>query len=142
MSKSFTKYVIVGSISIALLSLIVSTPAKGNKYNRSGFFDNDNTIAIDTPVTPHLHYNFSDQSTGDPLNYPNGGGLRLNNPSNITTTTTYDPTTGDYNMNQTMGGIDYRPPTYMESEEYQDYMFKKQVKSYWNSRIHADRCAR
>ena len=62
----------------------------------------------------------------------------LNNPSNIQTNVEYDPVTGQYNMNQTMGGLNYRPPTYMESEEYQDYMFKKQVKGYWEARAHAD----
>jgi cell surface protein SprA len=37
-----------------------------------------------------------------------------------------------------MGGMNYRPPTYMESDEYQDYMFKKQVKKYWNARSDAE----
>ena len=62
----------------------------------------------------------------------------LNNPSNINTNVEYDPSTGNYNVNQKMGGIDYRPPTYLESEEYQKYMFDKQVKSYWSQRVHAE----
>ena len=37
-----------------------------------------------------------------------------------------------------MGNIDYSPPTYMTSEEYQDFMFRKQVKDYWSARTHAD----
>ena len=112
MSKSLSKYILIGGVAIGLLSLVISPPAKGNKLNHRDYFVDDNTIAIDTPTVP-LHYNFTDQSTGDPLNYPNGGGLRLGNPSNITTTTEYDPTTGYYNLNQKMGDMDYRPPTYM-----------------------------
>jgi len=98
-------------------------------------------VEIDTPQTNTpviLPYNFQDQSTGDPLNYPNSGGLMLNTPSNVKTQVDYDPSTGNYDINQKIGGANYRPPTYMESEEYQDYMFKKQVKDYWNTRSDAD----
>lgn len=103
------------------------------------------TMAVDTPPPAPddsspimLPYPYSDQSTGDPLNYPNGGGLRLNNPANVNTSVEYDPATGQYNINQKMGNMDYRPPTYMDSEEYQDYMFRKQTKSYWSQREHAE----
>ncbi|MFL5754652.1 MAG: cell surface protein SprA, partial [Bacteroidia bacterium] len=46
--------------------------------------------------------------------------------------------TKQFEMTQKMGNLDYRTPTYMTEEEYQDYMFKKQVRSYWKSRIQAD----
>lgn len=99
-------------------------------------------VAVDTPEDPDspitLPYNFTDQSNGDPLNYPNGGGLLLNNPSNVNTNVEYDPVTGQYNVNQTMGGLNYRPPTYLDAEEYQNLMFNKQVKDYWNARSHAE----
>ena len=70
---------------------------------------------------------FADQSANDPLNYPNSGGLMLNNPSNVNTNVEYDPTSGNFNIDQKMGGANYRPPTYMDSEEYQNYIFKKQL---------------
>ena len=126
-----------------MLSLIVSSNAKMSSLLHADIADaNQPTIAIDTPEDPDapiiLPYNFIDQSTGDPLNYPNGGGLMLNNPSNVNTNVEYDPTTGQYNVNQTMGGMDYRPPTYLDTEEYQKLMFDKQVKDYWNARAHAE----
>ena len=101
-----------------MLSLIVSSDAKVSSYNHANAADeNQPVFAIDTPVdedTPIiLPYNFQDQSNNDPLNYPNAGGLMLNNPSNINTSVDYDPVTGQYNVNQTMGGINYRPPTYL-----------------------------
>ncbi len=155
MTKSVAKYIVVGGLSVGLLSLIVGSDAKVSSFNHVASIDidqpvqpiepiNNSTIqpiAIDTPETDtpvNLPYNFNDESTGDPLNYPNSGGLMLNNPSNIKTDVEYDPTTGNYNIDQKMGGENYRPPTYMESEEYQDYMFKKQVKSYWNARSEAE----
>ena len=140
MAKSFTKYIVVACASIGLLSLIVNSDAKVSPFDHAKSADDyEPYVAVDTPITPvTLHYNFDDQSAGDPLTNPNGGGLRLNDPSNIKTTVTYDPVTGDYDMDQKIGGLDYRPPTYMESDEYQDYMFKKQVKGYWSARAHAE----
>ncbi len=126
-----------------MLSLIVTSNAKMSSFIHADIADaNQPIIAIDTPEDPNtpiiLPYNFNDESTGDPLNYPNGGGLMLNNPSNVNTNVDYDPTTGQYNVNQTMGGMNYRPPTYLDSEEYQKLMFDKQVKDYWNARSHAE----
>ncbi len=138
MSTSILKYTAIAGISVALLSVIITTDAKMSSYNHAQrAIDNNTLVVVDTPDI-NLPYNFNDQSTGDPLNYPNSGGLMLNNPSNISTNVEYDPTTGNYNINQTMGGMNYRPPTYMESEEYQDYQFKQQVKKYWSSRSHAE----
>ena len=140
MTKSIAKYIVVGFASVGLLSFIFSSNAKVSTINHALEVDDyETTIAVDTPITPvTLPYNFNDQSTGDPLNYPNGGSFMLNNPSNIHTTVDYDPRTGNYNLNQTMGTMNYRPPTYLETEEYQDYMFKKQVKGYWSARAHAE----
>lgn len=143
MSKSVTKYLVVGGLSVGLLSLIVGSDAKVSTYNhvsRASLTDNyEPLLAKDTPTTNGgLPYNFEDESTGDPLNYPNSGGLKLNDPSNVTTNVEYNPKTGNYDINQNIGGMNYRPPTYMESEEYQQYMFKKQVKDYWNARSDAE----
>ncbi len=140
MAKSITKYIVVGGISATLLSVIVGSDAKVSSFDHVASTENDQPlVAIDTPITPViLPYEFKDQSTGDPLNYPNSGGLKLNNPSNVNTNIVYNPITGNYEINQKMGGLDYRPPTYMESEEYQNYMFHKQVKNYWNARSHAE----
>lgn len=138
LNKSITKYLFVGGVTLGLLSLITSSDARLSYVNHAAESDRP-LVAVDTPInTPDLPYNFNDQSTGDPLNYPNSGGLMLNNPSNVNTTVEYDPSTGNYNINQTMGGMNYRPPTYMESEEYQNYMFNKQVRNYWNQRVHAE----
>ncbi len=137
MSSKKLKYITAAGISVSLMSIIVSSDAKLSPYNQFESAAKQTAIALDTPDI-NLPYNFNDQSTGDPLNYPNSGGLMLNNPSNINTSVEYDPTTGNYNINQTMGGMNYRPPTYMDNEEYQSYMFKKQTKSYWQSRSHAE----
>ena len=139
MTKALSKYLVVGGLSAGLLSLIVGTNAKvsGYKHSSRAYRSDESVMALDTPEVD-LPFEFQDESTGDPLNYSNSGGLKLNDPSNVKTDVEYDPTTGNYNINQTVGGMDYRPPTYMESEEYQNYMFKKQVKNYWNARSDAE----
>jgi cell surface protein SprA len=140
LTKAFTKYIVVGGLSVGLLSLIVGSDAKVSAYKHAEKLIYEFTsplVDVDTPEVD-LPFDFNDESTGDPLNYPNSGGLKLNDPSNVKTDVEYDPKTGNYNISQSMGGMDYRPPTYMESDEYQNYMFKKQVKKYWNNRSDAE----
>lgn len=137
MSKSVIKYTVVIGISTALLSWIVGSEAKVS--NRPHPLEVErNLVTIDTPKTPDLKYPYEDKSVQDPLTEPNSGGLKLKDPANVKTTVDYDPTTGNYNITQKMGEMDYRPPTYLDSKEYQDYMFKKQVKGYWGQKVHAE----
>ena len=84
-----------------------------------------------------MHYPIKDNGYGEPI-YNTKAPLQLNNPSNVKTTTTYNPKDSSYTFDQKMGTLDYRPPIYMSDEEYKDYMFKQQVKSYWKSRTQAD----
>lgn len=74
-----------------------------------------------------------DPFSQDPHNY-----WILNDPSNVQTTIEYDPQTGDYNLDQRIGNMDYRPPTYMTSREYNDYVFDQQMRKYWRQRLDAD----
>jgi cell surface protein SprA len=136
-SKSVIKYTVVIGISTALLSLIVGSEAKVSTYSHP-LETEKNLATIDTPKTPDLKYPYEDKSVHDPLTDPNGGGLKLKDPSNVKTSVDYDPGSGNFNISQKMGNMDYRPPTYLDSKEYQDYMFKKQVKSYWEQKVHAE----
>lgn len=43
----------------------------------------------------------------------------------------YDPETGNYEYNQKMGELNYRPPSYLSFDEYQDYEQKKSMNDYW-----------
>ena len=93
----------------------------------------------DSPlVAPKLKYPFQDQSVMDPLNFPNDGGLKLKDPSNLKKDVQYDVATGDYDIFERIGTEDYRPPTYMTPEEYENYMFNKQLFGYWRKRTKAE----
>ncbi len=135
MSKSIIKYTVVIGVSAALLSLIVGSEAKESPFSHVGSID-EPLMAIDTPVVK-LKYPYEDKSVSDPLTTPNSGGLKLNEPSNVKTKVEYNPVTGQYEIVQKIGDMNYRPPTYLDKDEYQQYMFNKQVKNYWNQKVHA-----
>ena len=91
---------------------------------------------IDTPQTD-LKYDFNDNN-GKPPQFDPKSKLYLENPSNVKTETEYNPKTGQYDVKQKIGDMDYRPETYMSMKEYQNYMFKKNMREYWRSRVAAD----
>ncbi len=78
---------------------------------------------LNYPFTSKGAYPFSSSSFNSPL--------FLQNPSNINSRVVYDPVTGNYIFTETIGTWNYRPPTQMTTEEFQQYEFKNQVNDYW-----------
>lgn len=78
-----------------------------------------------------LHYPFSDRGkypfSTSGFNSP----LYLKNPSNVQSKIVYDPSTGKYILSETIGSWNYRNPTMMTMDEYQQYEFRQQVRDYW-----------
>lgn len=93
-------------------------------------------LAVDTPEVK-LPYSFKDNNGTQPI-FDDKSNLYLNNPSNIKTDITYDPKTGNYDVTQKMGDLKYRPDTYIDAEDYQDYMFRKSTHDYWKTKIKAE----
>lgn len=120
---------------------IVTKPSK----NISGDADFSYTpgkyvLPPDTPEVEEpedLQFKFNDHKGTTPLNDPKSK-LYLEDPENVKTKVEYDPKTGNYNVKQKVGDFDYRPETYMNLKEYKDYMFKKQMREYFRSRVAAD----
>jgi hypothetical protein len=54
--------------------------------------------------------------------------LYLGNPSNIKTETNYNPQTGNYDITQKIGDMDYRPETYVEFKITKISYLKTQLK--------------
>ncbi len=98
------------------------------------------TLPPDTPEVSvdDLPYKFNDNKGTSPLYDPKSK-LYLENPSNVKTDIKYNPTDGTYDVSQKIGDeIDYRPDTYMNLKEYENYVFKKAIRDYWRSRVAAD----
>ena len=62
----------------------------------------------------------------------NTGTIDLATPDNVTNEVVYDPVTGQYIMQSTIGdNIQYRPPMSMSLDEYMNYDMQKSMKTYW-----------
>ncbi|MEX2595331.1 MAG: cell surface protein SprA [Salibacteraceae bacterium] len=52
-------------------------------------------------------------------------------PSGVETEIEYNPDNGNYEYSQKFGNINYRPPSYLSFDEYQEYQAKKSMNDYW-----------
>lgn len=52
-------------------------------------------------------------------------------PTGVETEFEYDPESGNYDYQQKFGNINYRPPSYLSFDEYQQYEAKKSMNDYW-----------
>ncbi len=120
---------------------VVTNSTKSHKpANDLEYFSQKHVLPPDTPEVEEpedLLFNFKDNDGKNPLNTPKSK-LYLDDPDNVKTNVEYDPKTGNYNVKQKVGDLDYRPETYMNLKEYKDYMFKKQMREYFRSRVAAD----
>lgn len=138
MAKGIVKFFIVGSVSAGLMSLVVGSKAKNSPLSKP-HHNNIYALPPDSPIVTKedLQYPFNDNNGAQPI-YNDNSGMYLSNPSNITTTTEYNPETGNYDVKQKIGKMDYRPETYVEFEDYQDELFRQAVKNHWKSKIKAE----
>lgn len=132
----------MASAAAGVLSAVVlngGKPASPYPEKPGARLVNPFVLAVDTPPVTNedLPYPIEENEPGEPMYNP-AEPLQLNNPANIKTTTSYDPSDSTFNFTQKIGDMDYRRPIYMTQEEYQDYLFRQQVKSYWKSRVQAD----
>lgn len=65
-----------------------------------------------------------------------GTSIDLQDPDNIHNEVIYDPESGQYILNSTVGGsFDYRPPISMSLEEYLNYDMERSLDNYWLDRV-------
>jgi len=77
----------------------------------------------------------------DPLTPGDQGSGRLNlgDPENIQNDVIYDPVTGQYIMQSSVGGsFDFRPPMSLSLEEYLQYDMERSMENYWLDRVEQD----
>lgn len=72
---------------------------------------------------------FPFQDTYDPLQQDDR--MLHGPPPSTQTEFEYDPETGNYEYQQKMGRLNYRPPSYLSFDEYKDYEEKKSINDYW-----------
>ena len=97
--------------------------------------DDDTTKKEEDKPMP---YPFTDDSW-DPFPYFENRNFQLGTPSNVESSFTYDPETGNYIYHQKIGDKDYRPPLYMTFEEYLEHKDREAKRENWKNRMIADK---
>ncbi len=140
MVKGVVKFLVVGSVSLGLMSIVVGSKAKTEPLSKPHYlYTPVPVLNPDSPIVTKddLPFPFNDNNGGQP-NFDDKSGLYLSNPSNITTKTEYNAQTGNYDITQKIGDMDYRPETYVEFKDYQDQLFKEAVKNHCKTKIKAE----
>ena len=138
-------FVAITSVTTFLVNVMSHTPSSKNNIELQNEYrqfkpHTFNTLPPDTPEVNEpvvLPYEFKDNQ-GAPPQYDPKSKLYLENPANVKTNVEYDPKSGNYDVSQKIGEMDYRPETYMNFKEYEKYVYKKAIRDYWRSRVAAD----
>ncbi len=102
-------------------------------------------VAPDPPAAPqpapadtqvNLKYSIKDRQ-GDFVTDKQTNPFYLKDPPAVQETVEYDPTTGMYVVSEKAGGIDVRPPMYMNYADYLKYTEQQEMKDYWKERANA-----
>jgi cell surface protein SprA len=103
-----------------------------NALDLPWFSPPDTTLGGDTSVV----LPFAPPVQDDYLMYmpEDTGGLYLRPPSNMSTEIEYDPESNQYYFRNKIGNLDYRNPTYMTFDEYQQFDLDRSIKQYWRER--------
>jgi len=97
-------------------------------------FNQPDTIPDTDTLGIKLIYPFGD-NTGNPyLDDQNQSPLFMNDPSNISREIIYNPETNTYEFVNKIGDFNYRTPTVMDFEDYQNYELDRDIKNYWVER--------
>ncbi|MBX7181554.1 MAG: cell surface protein SprA [Bacteroidia bacterium] len=126
-------------VIVLTLAIVAVSAAKNPKsYHRikRSYESLMESVAVDTPESD-LHYPFPDYNI-DPNPTVAPSGMHLNPPSNVKHEVEFDPESGNYNITDKVGNMDYRPPTYLTFDEYQEYNAQQSLKDYWKKRSQAE----
>ncbi|MBK6643828.1 MAG: cell surface protein SprA [Bacteroidetes bacterium] len=100
------------------------------------FSDIYNAAGIAMPDTgrkdsTQLPYPWDDNLTDPFSNSPNQSPMYLGEPSNVNQSIEYDPDQNQYNINEKMGELFYRNPSYLTFDEFVREEFSKSTNNYW-----------
>ncbi len=139
-ANGLINFVLITSATACLFGVVTKTDLK--EPDDLSYIPSKHVLPPDTPDVddgdkPELLYKFKNNNGNPPMLDPKSK-LYLEEPENVKTEVEYDPKTGNYIVKQKIGDQNYRPETYMNLKEYKEYMYKKQMREYWRSRVAAD----
>ncbi|WP_317899480.1 T9SS outer membrane translocon Sov/SprA [Aurantibacillus circumpalustris] len=138
-ANGLINFVLITSATACLFGVVTKTDSK--QTGDFSYLPSKRVLPIDTPDVDdpdsELLYKFKNNNGTPPMLDPKSK-LYLEDPQNIKKEVEYDPKSGNYIVKQKIGDQNYRPETYMNLKEYQEYMYRKQMNEYWRSRVAAD----
>ncbi|MBL0340346.1 MAG: hypothetical protein IPP71_05110 [Bacteroidetes bacterium] len=134
--KSLLKFGVSLGFAIPVIGLVMAGSPKITSDYRYASFDQAGSSMEMPPDSGKkdsikLPYPWKDNLT-DPLsNKPSESPMYLADPSNIQMGIDYDPEENQYNINEKMGDMFYRNPTYLTFDEFVRSEYSKSTKNYW-----------
>ncbi|MBK7571973.1 MAG: cell surface protein SprA [Bacteroidetes bacterium] len=125
--KSLKKVIFGIASALSVLTMVWGT-SKPASYD----YESASTIAVADSDT--LVYPFQDRIADSYSEGESPNPLYLKDPSNIKSEIQYDPDNNRYNINENMGELFYRNPSYLTFDEFVESEFKKTTKDYWKQR--------
>ena len=133
--KIVRKYSLAALLIFLLFGFVFGFTGPSTVFNYVQFSEHEASLL---PDTPSLKYPFTDRFA-DPLNSRSReNGLYLNDPSNIKMDVQYNPDERQYDINERMGELFYRNPSYMTFDEFVDHEYRKSTKDYWKQRANEE----
>jgi cell surface protein SprA len=134
----YFKKVLKSGIAVAIATPVIGLVwgASPDIYSDRFYSDKKSVTEIFMPDTGNkdsikLPYPWKDNLTDPYSNKPNESPLFMGDPSNVNHNIEYDPDQNQYNINETMGEMFYRNPSYLTFDEFVREEFNKSTKSYW-----------
>jgi cell surface protein SprA len=81
-----------------------------------------------------FHDRISDEYNTPETQHP----MYLADPTNVKKDIEYDPAQNQYNINERIGNMFYRNPSYMTFEEFREHEFNNSTREYWRQRANDD----
>ena len=135
-----TYYKFLTAIIVTALLLTILWDADSNAFafiaEEVSFRTGYQIVRADSDTIVPLPFPFTDDQL-DPAD-PTPNGLFLKDPANIATDVQLDPKTNEYDVTQKMGDLNYRFPTYMTFQEYQEKDLDEAIRKNWRDRINSD----
>lgn len=129
-------------ISLALSSLLLLFIAVANGNNPGGLLPGLPFLLPEPDPDPQpapgdsIKYPLEERE-GDFISNPSSNPFDLNDPKDIEQTIEFDPETNTYIVTETVGGQDYRPPTYLSFDEFWSIQNGDMQQQYWDQKSNA-----
>lgn len=105
-----------------------------------GFLEEEDPVELlpDSGDNVPLPYPFHDRIADQYSTPGDGSPMFMKDPSNVSSDIEYDTEENRYNINEKMGELFYRNPSYLSFEEFVDQQFKNTTTEYWRQRASED----